>query len=426
MKTFEEIYRNLYENEREKWDYYRCFQPPSHPWTLGKIMENKFLFDKLMENDALIRRLDKESPEIDDIIQDEYFYKEVNEDKLSFDEIMKDNEKSIKFIKRYIHYGGKSGTKLLNDINKLEPFRLKHIISTFFLGIYLYHSSDIINTEINNEISKIKQKHNIKSEENANDTFSYMWFLICLFHDLGYQYEDKRQKEKSYNSFKEKYKEYPLKLESVDGIPEFYTNIVEKYFTYRLNECEKNDHGICAAHILFHDLCKIRKENSDSHQPNRQPKYNLAFEKELEHLYNYAAWIILAHNIWYVEKDNKKNVGKDIETNVGKDIEKAKHCELYELYKLHELILDEDKHKIKFKEYPFLFLFCLVDSIEPIKRINPIPLSQVSLEISEDKEEITIRPHLNKYFLEGIQNSTKWVTETKRTPHSIKIDLTND
>ncbi|MDR0606062.1 MAG: hypothetical protein LBG80_17385 [Bacteroidales bacterium] len=302
--------------------------------------------------------------------------------KKPFENFQEEEEESIQeecmdFIKNYLTLGGKEQVRLFKFINKLDLYRLQHIISTFFLGIYLYHSLCIVHCTIDNEINKILKKSKIPSHVRID--FTYIWFLICLFHDLGYQYENKKKKEEYSSFFKKECQEYLL--HSAEGVPEFYKNIVEKYFNYHVRRFGKKEHGICCARVLFEDLCKIRKGKEES-------KTNLYWGKDLEAIYNYVAWIILAHNIWYVKKG-------------GMDA----YC--YEVTELEDLILNENEYKITLKEYPFLFLFCLVDGIEPVKRIYPMSLDQVSLEINNEK--IKLQPNFNNEIPKDEEDLKGWL-----------------
>ena len=49
-----------------------------------------------------------------------------------------------------------------------------------------------------------------------------------------------------------------------DGVPSQYSKkILEHYFDYRNSgDYAMNDHGICAGHYLYADLCKIRKKKA--------------------------------------------------------------------------------------------------------------------------------------------------------------------
>src|SRR5690554_5395709 len=89
-------------------------------------------------------------------------------------------EESKKFIKSFFNLSGKGEHKLQEQIDKLGS-RAVHVVSAFLLGHCLYKNS-IFKNKIDNEIDQLKVGLNLKSDVQ----FSFMWFLICLFHDIGY------------------------------------------------------------------------------------------------------------------------------------------------------------------------------------------------------------------------------------------------
>src|ERR1035437_2288280 len=94
---------------------------------------------------------------------------------------------SKRFIKKFISLSEKAETnELFKKIEGLNG-RAMHVVSTFFLGIYLYENSIIsIKKEVDNEILNLIGKYKIESDIK----FSFIWFIAYLFHDLGYEFED--------------------------------------------------------------------------------------------------------------------------------------------------------------------------------------------------------------------------------------------
>lgn len=172
------------------------------------------------------------------------------------------------------------------------------------------------------------------------DDLQFLWFHICLYHDLGYSKEDKSVKSGIDFCWASKHK-----LGTRSGVPELYERIYKNYFTYRKIECKVTDHGIYAGLKMYEDLLIIYKQH---------PGWN----RNLELLYNVASWVVLAHNIWYAKDTDRIN------------------CDLFRKYHLEELILETDLHGVPVKypillsAHPVLFLFCLVDTIEPMKIIG--------------------------------------------------------
>ncbi len=72
------------------------------------------------------------------------------------------------FIQEYFDYGGK-GMVVADLVNEMEPTRHTHTISTFFIGLLIKQ--------------KICPALEIIGDMNDNFKFSYLWFLVCLFHD---------------------------------------------------------------------------------------------------------------------------------------------------------------------------------------------------------------------------------------------------
>lgn len=265
------------------------------------------------------------------------------------------------FITKFIQLSGKSNENpLYEQIIKLDENRIKHIVSVFFYGTYLYHSV----SSIKYWIDKVIVRYQFINPDSTIE-FSFIWFLICLFHDLGYGIEE-NSNFKDFDEFitgKVKYF-----LNNKVGVPKAYENIYKNYFNYRLNSSipyiRKPDHGICGGILLYNELNKIllRKQrlNKDSE--------GLSWNSKLKYIYRYASWIVLSHNIFFIRE------GDSLESE-------------YRRNDLQELILSKDeKPKVNYKQHPFLYLFMLVDSIDPIKISGDfLSLNHIKIETSEDE-----------------------------------------
>ena len=106
-----------------------------------------------------------------------------------------------KFIDDFFAYGGKS--YLIHDIlQESDPLRINHTLSVFFIGLLIKNSSF----------------HDLKIiDNNQNEIFefSYLWFLVSLFHDMGYIQEkdwtykfDYRKKSKDFEKIMKENKIY--------------------------------------------------------------------------------------------------------------------------------------------------------------------------------------------------------------------------
>jgi hypothetical protein len=278
--------------------------------------------------------------------------------------------------------------ELYKQVNNLSKERALHIVSTYILGIQIYNRSELLKQIIDNEIKKFRDK-----------TFEFFWFLIAIYHDLGYEYEINNTPSESETLGSFLKSEGYNRLNNSAGVPQIYEKNYRLYFKYRIKRHGRYDHGICAAHILYNDLRQIRKERH--------------WNKRLDSIYNYAAWVILAHNIWYV-KDSSSYDAK-----------------VYEKFKLNDLILKEEDidngtYPIELSKYPLLFLLCLVDSIEPLKKIKKVPkLSQIECEIKDN--EIVIQSNLTCGCHDAIINQAKdlnnWLTKTGVDGNQVTIHL---
>ena len=83
---------------------------------------------------------------------------------------------------------------------------------------------------------------------------------------------------------------------------------------------------------------------------------------------------------------------------------------MYEKYRLNDLILENGNYKIKLEEHPFFFFLCLVDTIEPYKRVKSYKeLKDIKLEII-DKKTINIISLSDKNDLSDAIGLEKWLT----------------
>ena len=91
-------------------------------------------------------------------------------------ELPKNINDARNFIKDFFAYGGKS--YLIHDIMpKCNQLRINHTLSVFFIGLLIKKSS----------------YHDLKIIDDNQDEifeFNYLWFLVSLFHDMGYVQEE--------------------------------------------------------------------------------------------------------------------------------------------------------------------------------------------------------------------------------------------
>lgn len=327
---------------------------------------------------------------IKDLIQetfDKHEYWDYYSDSFSVDNIV-NPRKCKEFINRFFSVSGKAGCLVdiinIDELLKNHPERCQHIVYVFLLGIGIYNKNSKIKKLIDKRIQYYSQKYDCKSNVN----FIFIWFLCCLFHDLGYIKEYSKELEWDFS-----YSE----IGKMEGVPFFYRGKIKKYLKYRKMECERIDHGIYAGISMYKKLCKIRSEQESVHEKNSK----LCWEKELEHIYNIASWIVLCHNIWITGDPDK-----------------------YAEYGLKELL--GKPYHIKLNKSPLFFFFCLIDSIEPIKNMKDFALlSDIDIDIAE--VGIKISSHntngLNEKYLNSINGIGDWLTIVHRDKNSVFINL---
>ena len=326
-----------------------------------------------------------------------WVYKD-NKNLLMTHDIFKKDE-CRKFIEGYFDCAGKNADentllRKLENQNDISDTRCQHIVVTFFYGLLLYNKCTRIRDSIDKFLAQDEYKEALENHMDA--PFAYVWFIICLFHDLGYTLEYKRGNDKEYKDYKElsSAKQWD---KGPDGVPEFYKDVLLPYFNYRNGGKDAmNDHGICAGHYLYAELCAVQEKKKKSRSEKKW------WKDELKDIFNLAAWVVACHNIWTVRED------------VEEDAEK------YRKDHLKALIIGKDKegklcYKIHLHEHPFLFLFCLVDSIEPIKVVKDVTLlDKILLEISGEgvKIDVLLTCACHDKLLENIDNLKSWLTNT--------------
>ena len=273
------------------------------------------------------------------------------------------------FIENYFAAGGKSVVfqNIRQDfLTPILKMRAEHMRSVFLLGIHIYDSVKTFQRYVNNCLTDLFKK--VKELDLANrniekpgskppspynldklpsDTlrhdFLYMWYLICLYHDVGYVFE------------KDSLKADEIFLESPaypPAIPREYISACNSYYFTRkstslLGHKACVDHGIYGGWLLLKHLRNLHSSNLIIEKED-WCKYLLWGRPIFEHYIVNAAWTIIAHNMFLAVYGTQNA---------------CKYCFLG----LDQLIYLHGFSPIKPSQNPFLFLLCLVDSIEPIK-----------------------------------------------------------
>lgn len=310
-------------------------------------------------------------------------------------ELPKNINDARNFIKDFFAYGGKS--YLIHDIiQECEPLRINHTLSVFFIGLLIKNSS-------------YHELNIIDDNQNEIFEFNYLWFLVSLFHDMGYvQEEDWKYKfeyRKKSNDFKIIMKNHDFPINSfriyhnynayydlgiIYPAPCYFkTNPIMPYriansknnprpnnriifnnrtiitrsmyprstvFNY-LEYCKMNedinhyDHGIVGGLWLYDSLVKnyylsYISLNNPRIDFNDFYVNDLHFNTNQFSIFAYLADCIISHNMWFATDDET--------------------IELYEKCGLEQLI-PPHAQPIQFDNNPLLFILALADTLEPIK-----------------------------------------------------------
>ena len=307
--------------------------------------------------------------QIKNIIKDRSKWRYYNNMSVSFEfENLSDTEKCYDFIQKFINCSRKNEPIFMKGVHAIKEHkegdgekgeRLCHIVSVFFFGLTLFNSISIFKEKI---IEELKSLNIFDKEDNIEQEFIFVWFMISMFHDLGYIFEKNivtneytkndiiKEKAELLNSFGT--------LSCSEKLPAHYQKIIKKYSKYR----ENKDHGILGGLSFAKHLTKLRETKYEEEQ---DAENKMKWKPELDRLYRYVAWRICCHNIFYTR------FGDSSINEIFK----------YVYHGLFPLILCNRKndsnsyvdYPIKFKESPLFFFLCFVDSIDPIKKIGRFP-----------------------------------------------------
>lgn len=139
---------------------------------------------------------------------------------------------------------------------------------------------------------------------------------------------------------------------------------------------------------MYKDLCELRKEKESLHHKN------LYWGKELELDFYFAGRAIVEHNIYKITPlDNA--------------------VFYYKFFKIDKLISSEKI--IKINKVPFLYLLCLIDTIDPIKFFNGNKfLDKILIDFKENSIIIDVSEvsdNIRFDYLGRIYDLNNWLTE---------------
>lgn len=278
----------------------------------------------------------------------------------------------------------------------LDDYRLKHILSVFFLGLGIYSREETIHKLLDKKIKDYEVLFSCKPECNFN--FIYFWFLVCLFHDLGYLLEEGIKKDGKVEMIKPDPDVESYQMDESVEVPDCYKTIIDNYYDRKKNRIvpEKYrgvDHGIYGGKYMYKTLKSIRDVEYYCN-PDKSEKE--MWGPELDNVFRLTSWVIMCHNIFFAYK--------------------TEDYEIYKQEKLCSLIIHDHNYPIKYDNNPLFFFFVLIDTIEPIKRFNSLePLKNIFISIENDI--ISIENELSddnkkEYNLPNL-NLNAWLTKVE-------------
>lgn len=135
------------------------------------------------------------------------------------------------------------------------------------------------------------------------------------------------------------------------------------------------------------DVCHIRQVMS-------HVVSTLSWRKELEEVYHDVAWIIIAHNIWW-------NRLKDHQPEDD-------HLKGLKLPKQQYHDYSYKQYPINGQRYPLFTLFCLVDTIEPLKR--KVHLEKINIEVFRGHIYLQVNKRRSKgKYVKAILAANDWL-----------------
>lgn len=348
-------------------------------------------------------------------------------------------------------------------------FRDIHVIYVFFIGIMLQY---IIDPQL-----KIESSYN----DDEGYEFSYLWFLTCLAHDLGYVYEckdmsgERENLERMYNRFWKDghvcpywgrisvYRKYYPEIRGVSpSIPLRYCrcfNVARKrdFANRSCLSCRRT----CKGHLLYSNGTKITKCWYSGGVKERYFRYRLLHGGKIGGKLDHG--IVGSDKFYsdmvknYLENYEKRLKYGSIERfenysdrcfsceqfkifayvadciaahNIFRGEENEESIRLYEEYDLQEL-LPANFVKISYSKNPLLFILCVADTLEPTKKfrnIKPRELMQ-NIELDYDERNNCINLNISEWlseqngceaYVKAIKDLQKWCEVT------VQVERDND
>ena len=318
-----------------------------------------------------------------------------------------DNDAALNFIRQYFINGGKQGAVDFNIGDVFIKERACHAISAYLLGIRLAELFKIL--PYGNKASEVNDPY-----DKDGFNFKYYWFLACLYHDVGYVYENSiyldesiKGKQKRINKLQDNLS--ALQTDGLEAIQEicdirylhnrvfktYDRSEIDLYLKGRATCCNCIDHGIAGGLMLYDKLRKQFEQSWQNRDRQRSSdRTNFWNNKTGLHLsnshfeeYAKAANAIIAHNIW-IDTLNE--------------------------FKQHEGISIGTKNRISFHKDPLCFILSLADTLEPLKK--NIGLNCIELGCSDDINsfiiEISVNVEKGKEYIGCLKKLSEWLDVT--------------
>lgn len=299
--------------------------------------------------------------------------------KLTCYTLSNDNE-SFKFIEEYYVRAGK--VKLFEDeyIDKKSDIlkrRAPHIVSTYLLGIIIAESFGF----------------DLDTVDSTNITLKYLWFLSCLYHDIGYIYEETHcceyLRDIQSNGLEALKKICNIEYYEKNEFKTYSEQEADLYLSFRA-KCLKIDHGIAGGLMLYDGLRKNYEQAwYKAHKNDKRITrdsfcyHKLHFSQKHFKYYAEAADAIISHNIW------ADTLNKCLE----------EHGIAH-----HNAPLIRANNKIA-------FILAVADTIEPIKKYGFFVLEKIWYD-EKDKGINLLMPEIDDNAYKYLTDLPNWVEIT--------------
>ena len=266
-----------------------------------------------------------------------------------------DGNNAVKFIREY--FGNLRSNSVIESparkfqgvLERITEFRARHTVASFLLGI-------VVKEELSLNVQNWIRVYDTKS---SKATFGFFWSLICLTHDVAYNWErnsrEMLEQVPTVDAFCQHNEiQYNLLDEANDS------ELIRNYYRYRVKAAGKIDHGIVGGILIYDALMTFYYEAKQLSHANL---CGLKLRKNFPDFCLQIAETVALHNMWRATEDNEKT---------------------YEFYKLHELIPDgSGRGLVLYKDNTLLFLLGLIDTMDPVKAFCSTEGRSVRLPLDE-------------------------------------------